>query len=215
MKLNYLLNKLWCLAAGSVLGMALISSNVRAFVHVSSFVPEIRLDTKSCALEMKGILLKNIPGLPKEIKADISSLFLEIDPSRLAKGQLHFKKLNIHIAALTFARTNGNTPDIDSFKLPSFIHILIDHLELKLDRIVIENKNRKNDISTRNIQLGFEQTYKNLEDYTAMANELEGKVKRRAMNNRMKNLDPLGVVEVIETTFHSSKWMASEIGAAF
>ena len=217
MKLNYLLNKLWCFATGSVLGMALISSNVRAVAHISSFVPEIRLDKKSCALEIKGLLLKNIPGLPKESTTDISSLFLEIDPYRLAKGQLHFKKLNIHIAALTFTKTNADERSIGShvsaFRgLPAFMKILIDRFELKLDRITVKNKIGEEHIFTHNIQVNFEETYKNLDkDYVSIASDIESKIKRRVMNKTMKNLDPLGVIEVIEGTYRSSKWAANEM----
>ncbi len=211
MTLTLLIKKLWCFAAGTVLATAFISTNTWPHIHISTLAPKIELGKESWTLEIKGLYLRNFPGLPKSSKAEIPSLFFEVDPARLMKGQLHFKRLNVHVATLTVTQTNGGQPSVDSPKLPAFIKILIDRLELKIDRIVVEDKVGTEYASTQSIRINFEETYKNLEDYAAIVSDVESKVKHLAMSRAMKDLDPLGVVEVIEGTYRSSRWAASEM----
>ncbi|GEM_PF-2606009 len=211
MTLTLFIKKLWCIAAGTTLAAAFVSTNAWPPMHISTLAPKIELGKESWTLEIKGLYLRNFPGLPKSSKAEIPSLFFEIDPSRLMKGQLHFKRLNVHVATLTVAQANVDTSRVASPELPTFIKILIDRLELKIDRIVVEDRIGTEYASTQSIRINFKEAYTHFEDYNAVANAIESKIKRLAVNRAMKDFDPLGVVEVIEGTYHSSKWAATEI----
>lgn len=179
--------------------------------HFPISAAEITFSISRRSVEIKNLTLRHLPSLPDGTHLEIPSLHLEPDLVSLLNGKPRFKKSDIHISELRF-REAGKNPGHPGTILWSFPYAMAaDLVNVKLDRIVFEERNEIGKMEIREIEVGLDKTYTGISDISKLVGEIERKAKRKVLGDTVKNLDPLGVYEVVETTLHSSKWLARQI----
>lgn len=173
---------------------------------------QIRFDNNRWSIHAKDLTLTNFPGLPHASVARISSLYLELDPMGFLTGELRINELDVQMGSLMIPRTNGDTAHV-VIPFPTILtKLVIDNLKLKLDRLILEREATKdNRATTESKNVHLRAHYRDVSDYAEFSRDIEGKLRRRIMRNAVRDADPFGVAQVVETVYKSSKWTVTEV----
>ena len=219
MKSTLLVKKLFLVLTASVTALTLCSASLtigtrvaRNSVELFRPLSHIRFDRNSWSFQIEGVTLANFPGLPQNSTAEVSSLYIKLDPAGLLTGELRIKELDIQMGSLMIRKANSGRAGFTIPIPPIFTRMVIENIRLKLDRIILERETSKDGpASLQSKDVNLKARYRNIRDYAKFSRDIEGRLKRRVIRNAVRNADPFGVTEVVESVFKSSKWTLTEI----
>ena len=219
MKSKLLVKKLFHVLTASTTALTLCAASltigtraVRNSVELFQPLSHIHFDRNSWSFQIKGVTLANFPGLPQNSTAEVTSLYIELDPAGLLTGELRIKELDIQMGSLIIRKASSGRAGFTIPIPPIFTKMVIENIRLKLDRIILERETSKDGpVSPQTKDVNLRARYRDIYDYAKFSRDVEGKLRRRIIRNTVRNADPFGVTEVVESIFKSSKWTVTEI----
>lgn len=148
-------------------------------------IGSLNLGIKDPSMEVRNIIIFNPPYFEDKIMADIPELYVKYDFDAFLKGRIHLSGIRFHLKELMVVKTKKGEFNLDALKAlvrkkkkgedtkeakaKKPREVRIDHLALKVERVVYKDYSQKTPV-TREFIIGLDERYSRIDSPKTLVN---------------------------------------------
>ncbi len=188
-----------------------VSAGVRKITGLRLDIEDLNVGIPETIIDIKGMKLYNPKGYEDKLMVDIPEIYFDYDLIAILKNDIHFNEVRIDLREMVVVKKKDGEMNLDSLKVVKSVetedktvkgedtkekkktNFRIDHLKLKIGRVIYKDYSVGSKPSIKEYNLNIDDSYDNITDPQALARLIlvRALINTNIANFKIKNLQGL------------------------